>query len=74
MVSDGLYRLVDVYKVMDDTQLATEAIKNGVDELLGRLRRIEMEDCRCEKFGRVKVSDDATIMLGMVVDGDRGAH
>jgi hypothetical protein len=63
LVSDGYYRLVDHYNAMSDTQLMQETERMGADALLKRLRAIEDGDARSALYPRLKMSDDATVVL-----------
>jgi hypothetical protein len=59
LCSDGLYRAVDHYSLLDDRSLLVEAARGGLSGLYAELRRIEAEDAACLRFPRLKASDDA---------------
>lgn len=63
LASDGLMRLVDVYRVMTVEALVEAACGNGLAALGEKLRRIEAEDNRNVTYPRAKTSDDATGLL-----------
>jgi len=61
LMSDGLYRLVDVFASRDDASLFEQAAQpGGLSALLDELRGIERADCECSRWPRMKVHDDAT--------------
>jgi len=62
-VSDGLYRLVDVFKVYSPGQLLERAVKDGLTPLCAQLRDLENADDRCVIYPRVKAYDDASAVL-----------
>ena len=62
--SDGLYRLVDTYNDMTDQQFFSQAFQpNGLNQLLARLRKIELNDPEAMDYPRVKLQDDASAVL-----------
>lgn len=62
--TDGLYRLVDTYKQMDTADFFKKAFeKNGLNELLSQLRKIEDSDPEAIEHPRVKLQDDASAVL-----------
>ena len=63
IVSDGLYRLVDVFGVWDGAGLLQAALSDGLDPLCAQLRDLEARDEACVQFPRVKASDDASGLL-----------
>lgn len=63
IVSDGLYRLVDVFGTFDVRELLKRAIYKGIPDLLKQLRNLEGADQNCERYPRVKTSDDASGVL-----------
>lgn len=63
LLSDGLYRLVDVFEKYDDTSLLNAAKENGLQALYDELREIENNDPEADIYPRMKKSDDATGML-----------
>jgi hypothetical protein len=66
IVSDGLYRLVDVFGVFDSAGLMKAALSNGLEHLCDRLRNLETNDEACSRFPRVKVIDDTSGVLAMI--------
>jgi hypothetical protein len=73
ILSDGLYRLVDTYGVCDDRGLLDWMISSGVPALVDQLRSIERRDPCCERYLRVKASDDATAVVIANSDPRAGA-
>lgn len=63
LASDGYYRLVDHYSVLDDTGLVRETERRGAATLLKQLRKIEAGDPLGAAYPRLKISDDATAVL-----------
>ncbi len=63
LASDGLMRLVDVYRVMTVQALVEAAQTKGLAALCNELRRIEAADSRNFTYPRAKTSDDATGLL-----------
>jgi len=66
LMSDGFYRLVDVYRRYTYRTLM-EAARLGLAKLLLELREIEADDSECRKYPRLKPRDDATAVLVRVV-------
>jgi serine/threonine protein phosphatase PrpC len=66
VVSDGLYRLVNVFNAFDPVGLLKEILSNGIEHLCDRLRGLETNDAACTRFPRVKVSDDASGVLARI--------
>lgn len=62
-VSDGLYRMVDVFKTLTPEQLLKKAIQDGLAPLCSELRAREIADERCVIYPRVKTYDDASAVL-----------
>jgi serine/threonine protein phosphatase PrpC len=61
LCSDGLYRAVDTYGMMDDAALLSScASPGGVEKVLRQIRAIEADDPGCEKYLRFKPADDAS--------------
>lgn len=58
--SDGLFRLVDLYKSHTPESLIKSASENGLNKLIDELRAIENKDSECEVYPRLKCSDDAS--------------
>jgi len=63
LATDGLSRLVDVFRRYDHGKLLDAASTHGLSALLEELRAIETADDECLAFPRTKVSDDATGIL-----------
>lgn len=63
LMSDGFYRLVDVFGRYDDDALMDAAIAGGLTPLLAELRGLEALDKSCESYSRGKTCDDATAVL-----------
>lgn len=67
IASDGLTRLVEIYRRYDAEQLLANAIHRGLAALVTELREIETADASCRAYPRVKATDDATAMLLRIV-------
>lgn len=65
MLSDGMYRLVDLFHHIDDHALVERAFDEGA-RLLATLRGLESADAGCERHARVKPGDDATLVAAEV--------
>jgi hypothetical protein len=63
LVSDGLYRLVDVFRVTTPIGLMQRALAKDLTQLYSELRGLELADGDCIKYPRVKVHDDASALL-----------
>jgi hypothetical protein len=63
LMSDGFYRLVEVFGRYDDDSLMDAAASRGLSDLMAELREIERGDPDCERFDRGKTHDDATGVL-----------
>lgn len=63
LASDGVMRMVDVFKVHDARSLFEAAWTHGLATLLADLRALEQADHICRRYPRAKVSDDATALL-----------
>jgi len=63
LLSDGYYRLVDVYDRYDDSGLLHATIRRGPPEMLAELRAIEADDPMGDRHPRLKMADDATALL-----------
>jgi hypothetical protein len=68
LMSDGFYRLVDVYRRYTYPTLLAAAQARGLGSLFDELRAIEADDPECRKYPRLKPRDDATAVLVRVVD------
>jgi protein phosphatase 2C-like protein len=68
LVSDGFYRLVDVYGTLRDAELIRRTEEQGADGLLAELRAIEAADPNGARYPRLKLGDDATAVLLRVAD------
>jgi hypothetical protein len=67
-VSDGLYRLVDVFTAVTAAGLMQAAVAKGLSRLYAELRALEDADRDCSKYPRVKTYDDASGVL-IALDG-----
>jgi Protein phosphatase 2C len=66
LCSDGFYRAVDTYAMLDDAGLIDACQKpNGVAHILRDIRTIEADDPYCEKHLRFKPADDASALMMM---------
>lgn len=63
LVSDGYYRLVDVYGAMPDAELLRRTAESGAEKMLAELRAIEAADPHGALHPRLKMADDATALL-----------
>lgn len=63
LVSDGYYRLVDVYGAMPEAELLRRTLKSGAEKMLAELRAIEAADPDGTLHPRLKMADDATALL-----------
>jgi hypothetical protein len=63
LASDGLTRLVDVFRRYGARELFEAARLRGIASLVDELRHIESADSECISFPRAKISDDATGLL-----------
>jgi hypothetical protein len=63
LVSDGYYRLVDVYGAMSDAELVRRTAEARAETLLAELRAIEAADRHGHRHPRLKMADDATALL-----------
>jgi len=67
LLSDGFYRLVDVYRRYGYDTLLAAAETSGLAPLLDELRAIEAGDAACRRYPRLKPRDDATAVLVKLV-------
>jgi hypothetical protein len=67
LVSDGLYRLVEVFRTTDAQGLLNRSLEQGFELLCSELRELELEDAHCSAYPRVKPCDDASAILVRVV-------
>lgn len=63
LASDGLMRLVDVFRRYTSEELLLAAIDRGVKALAEELRELELADSTCTAFPRAKRHDDTTGLL-----------
>jgi hypothetical protein len=63
LASDGLWRLVDHFRVYDAPGLAAAAATKGLAALGAELRALEHADRECRRVPRVKPFDDASGLL-----------
>lgn len=59
LASDGLMRLVDVFRVYSAAELFAAARNTGLASLIQRVRTVELDDA----YPRAKVHDDASGLL-----------
>jgi Protein phosphatase 2C len=67
LLSDGFYRLVDLYGRYGYETLLAAAEASGLAPLLDELRAIEAADAACRDYPRLKPRDDATAVLARLV-------
>lgn len=63
LASDGLMRLVDVFRLYTALDLFAAARNEGLAPLLRHLREVERDDAHGHRYPRAKVNDDATGLL-----------
>jgi hypothetical protein len=63
LASDGLMRLVDVFRLYTALHLFASARQDGITPLIRKLREIESDDIHGHRYNRAKISDDATGLL-----------
>jgi hypothetical protein len=63
LASDGLTRLVDVFRRYGARELFDKVRTHGLASLVEELRQVEHADAACISFPRAKISDDATGLL-----------
>lgn len=63
LVTDGFWRLVDIYGRYDAEALLATALSGGLGPLVTELRAIEAADEECQRHPRLKTRDDATAVL-----------
>jgi serine/threonine protein phosphatase PrpC len=66
LLSDGFYRLVDVYRRYTYETLLDAAQRRGLARLAAELRAIEAADPECRRFPRLKPRDDATAVMARI--------
>lgn len=69
LMSDGFYRLVELYGAHSYETLFAAAEDRGLSALYADLRAIEAADPECLRYARNKVSDDATAVFCRVRAG-----
>jgi hypothetical protein len=67
LMSDGFYRLVDLYRRYSCAALFQAAQERGLRPLFDELRAIEAADAECRHHPRLKPRDDATAVLASLV-------
>jgi serine/threonine protein phosphatase PrpC len=67
LLSDGFYRLVDVYQRYSYETLLGAAQRRGLAPLSAELQAIEAADPECRRYPRLKPRDDATAVLATLV-------
>lgn len=68
LLSDGFYRLVDVFGLFRSQELLAATVGIGLERLYTELRSVEDSDPDCLEYPRYKKSDDATAMV-IRIDG-----
>ncbi|WP_295559638.1 protein phosphatase 2C domain-containing protein [uncultured Hyphomicrobium sp.] len=63
LASDGLMRLVDVFRRYTAARLFDAAWTTGLDPLFDELRALETADADCTRHPRAKTSDDTSAVL-----------
>lgn len=63
LCTDGLFRLVDMYDLLDGGRLLRAALDDGLAALVRQLRGFEADAADDARFGRFKTSDDAAALL-----------
>ena len=63
LVTDGFWRLVDIYGRYDAESLFAAALGGGLQPVAAELRAIEAGDEECLRYPRLKTRDDATAVL-----------
>ena len=63
LASDGLMRLVDVFRLYTALDFFAAARQDGIAPLIRKLREIESDDIQGHRFPRAKIGDDATGLL-----------
>ena len=62
LCTDGFYRAVDCYGLYSNDGLLKASAK-GVERVLAEVRKVESDDPDCQRFVRIKASDDATAIM-----------
>ena len=70
LASDGLLRLVDVFRSINHDELMLLAMSKGCDFIIDMVRDLERADDDCSSFPRVTVRDDASGLLLSVKGND----
>ena len=63
LVSDGLYRVVDVFGMMTAASLMQRALAKELHHIYSELRGLELADVDCTNHPRIKTHDDASAIL-----------
>jgi hypothetical protein len=63
LASDGLMRLVDVFRLYTASELFAAARTEGLAPLMRLLRAVEHDDVHGHRYPRAKAHDDATGLL-----------
>lgn len=63
LFSDGFERLTERYDALSYETLFETVRNDGPEPLFDELRRIEREDESCERYPRIKQSDDAALLV-----------
>jgi hypothetical protein len=63
LMSEGFWRLVDPFAAMSPRELLDALLRGEADALLARLRAAERGDGEATRWPRIKIHDDATVMV-----------
>lgn len=63
LMSDGFWRLVDPFAMLSPRELLDALLRGETDALLARLRAAERDDGDAGRWPRIKIHDDATVMV-----------
>jgi serine/threonine protein phosphatase PrpC len=68
LLSDGLYRLVDIFGLMTAAELMQRALAKELHQLYSELRGLELTDVDCADYPRAKTHDDVSAILVALTD------
>ena len=64
LMSDGFSRVIDTYNLFKDYKaLLVNLEEQGVEQIYKTMREIEQRDQNVQQFPRLRVSDDASLIL-----------